>query len=162
MRVAPHASAMSSAITPLPATTFRSAPFWRRSLTSFVQSVDILDPHPRRPVQRRAQRHLPLIDLSVHGRRILGQPGLDMLTQVETHDVMQVDRTVRTEPVEHLVLFVVLCPRDRGRVERIVAVADVGAFRNEALHHLEIAYQAARWRAVPLLTPITFQGPKEA
>ena len=84
-----------------------------------VQPIDIFDPQPRRPVQRGALRHVPLIDSSVHRRRILVQPGLDMLPQVEAHGVMEIDRAVRTQPVEDLLLFVVLRPRERRRVERI-------------------------------------------
>ena len=89
-------------------------------------------------MQRGALRHVPLIDSSVHRRRILVQPGLDVLTQVEAHRVMEIDRAVHTQPVEDL-LFVVLRPRERSRVERIVAVADVGTRRDKTLHHLDIA-----------------------
>ena len=73
-----------------------------------------------------------------------------MLPQVEAHGVMEIDRAVRTQPVEDLLLFVVLRPRKRSRVERIVAVADVGTRRDETLHHLDIAFpgRAMERRAV--------------
>ena len=96
-------------------------------LVQLVLPVDVADLGPRRPVERRAAWHLPLIAQAIDGRGILAQPRLDVLAKVMRGRLMKIDRAVRAEPVEDGPLLVVLCLREGRGHERVVAVAGIRA-----------------------------------
>ena len=76
----------------------------------FAPAIDVADLGPGRPVQRRRLRNIPVIDALVDRGGILAEARLDVLTQIEAHGFVQIDRAVGAHPIEHGGLFVVLGP----------------------------------------------------
>ena len=95
--------------------------------------------HARRPVQRGGLRDIPVVDAHVDGCRILLESCRDVLVKIERGGIVQVDGAMRPQPLHDLRLVVVIGPSEWRRVERVVAVARVGAAFDEAPDHVEIA-----------------------